>query len=97
MLVAEDLVLNQFKVYQSGVQETLTLNGATGTVKILFKGPITSQVDATLSGSTLTYNIPDLPQGDYKTFVLTSTGYANKIWISRIELTVASVTPSSVV
>jgi len=46
----------------SGDTETLTITGAIGPVKVIFKGTITTEIDATFEPEvgTIVYTIPNL-------------------------------------
>ncbi|CAD8161606.1 unnamed protein product [Paramecium octaurelia] len=91
MLTSADLVLTQQKTYKPDDVETLSGIGLTSSVSVVFKGPVTQTVTATVNDNTFTYTIPNLPQGYYSTYILTQTGYADKIWVSIIELSITSI------
>ncbi|CAD8178892.1 unnamed protein product [Paramecium pentaurelia] len=59
--------------------------------QVVFKGPITQTATTNLIDNTFTYTIPNLPQGYYTTYILTENGYADKIWISIIELSITTI------
>lgn len=64
MLTSADIVVTQMKNYNPGDTETLSGTGLTTAVKVVFVGPITSTIDASVpSSNSITYTIPALPEG----------------------------------
>ncbi|KAM3130389.1 hypothetical protein pb186bvf_017488 [Paramecium bursaria] len=88
--------LNQFtsyKYYQYGYEETLSFLGEQiKPPKIILKGAIYNFViDTQISENVITYEIPNIPQGDYQTYVQFDSGYADMQWISSIPLDLSEV------
>lgn len=66
LLNVNDILLDKYKTYTIGASETVTGTGIVGPVKVLFRNDITKvYADATLTGSSVAYTIPELAQGDY--------------------------------
>jgi predicted ATP-dependent Lon-type protease len=61
MLSSVDLVVSNMKTYTPGDTETITGTGLTSAVNVVFVGPVTKSIVATLNTNTITYTIPELP------------------------------------
>ncbi|KAM3144665.1 hypothetical protein pb186bvf_003272 [Paramecium bursaria] len=95
----------QVKEYTEAQSDNLLLDmqSTMGQYSIILKGNLDSYtLDATyyqqdsFAFPSLTFDIPDLPQGDYQTYVKSSNGYADKSWISRFKLIIKSATQSKI-
>ncbi|KAM3136087.1 hypothetical protein pb186bvf_011892 [Paramecium bursaria] len=85
--------ITSYKVYYSGDNETLNFIGELNkSPKIILKGSLYNfQIDAQISQNNIQYQMPNIPQGDYQTFIQFDQGYVDKQWISSIPLDIFDI------
>ncbi|CAD8069993.1 unnamed protein product [Paramecium primaurelia] len=102
-----ELVINkvmkkvQEETYHSGmitslIRQKITqlINSQTVTIVFNDKYSVTGSISET---GQLIYTVPDLPQGEYKTRILSSTGYATGMWITNVELQITAISTTTIV
>ncbi|KAM3135691.1 hypothetical protein pb186bvf_012217 [Paramecium bursaria] len=85
----------QYKSYSYGQIENIIINsGQEDKYQVVFKGDkyyyVTDAIIDENDKNSIQYSIPNIPQGDYQTFISTGKGYADLTWITRIELLILS-------
>ncbi|KAM3142669.1 hypothetical protein pb186bvf_005328 [Paramecium bursaria] len=79
---------NSYKLYKYGDKEILAFKGElTNLPKIILKGgQYDFTIDTQIWENKIQYQVPNLPQGDYETYVQFDQGFADNQWISSIPL-----------
>ncbi|CAD8206675.1 unnamed protein product [Paramecium pentaurelia] len=92
-----DYIFDKIKNYTvDQVENIQCITTSSQTVTIVFndKYSVTGSISET---GQLVYTVPDLPQGEYKTRILTSTGYATGMWITNVELQITAISTTTIV